>query len=133
MAPVEAVWAPARRAILGAAMLAAACSSSPSTPSGPTGSTPAATMTITTAGVAPKAVEIPLGGRVLFVNNDTRARFIGSDPHPDHTDCPSINQVGLLAPGQSRETLNFVAVDTCGFHDHNDPDNPAVRGTIRIR
>jgi hypothetical protein len=118
---------------MGAAALAAACSSSPTTPSGSTAPPPAATMTITTAGVAPRTVEIPLGGRVLFVNNDMRARFIGSDPHPDHTDCPSINQVGLLAPGQRRETLNFVAVETCGFHDHHDPDNQAIWGTIRIR
>jgi hypothetical protein len=133
MAPMDAGWAATRRAILGAAVIAAACSSSPDAPSAPTGPAAAGTMTISTAGLAPKAVEIPLGGRVLFINNDTRAHFIGSDPHPDHTDCPSINQVGLLVPGQRRETLNFVTAEACGFHDHNEPDNQAIWGTIRIK
>ena len=29
----------------------------------------------------------------------------------------------MLNPGQSRESENLVTVRTCGFHDHNDPDN----------
>ena len=56
-----------------------------------------------------------------------------SDPHPDHTLCPEINQVGLLQPNQSRETGNLVIERTCGFHDHNDPNNAALQGRIVIR
>jgi hypothetical protein len=58
---------------------------------------------------------------------------MGSDPHPDHTDCPDINDVGFLVPGQSRDTANFVRTATCGFHDHNNPDTSSLRGTITIR
>ena len=36
-----------------------------------------------------------------FVNNDSRSHEMFSDPHPEHTDCPEINQVGFLSPGQS--------------------------------
>ena len=56
-----------------------------------------------------------------------------SDPHPEHDDCPEINDVGLLNSGQSRETGNLVIVRTCGFHDHDDPDNNSVKGRIIIR
>lgn len=97
----------------------------------PPGSTP--TLTITAAGVNPQAVEVALGSRVRFVNNDTRSHYMSSDPHPDHTDCPEINQAGFLQPGQSRETGNLVQVRTCGFHDHDDPNNASLRGTITIR
>ena len=119
-----------RVVIPGLCLFAAACGNS--TPSSPT--TPAAaTITISPTGAAPKTVEITLGERVLFINNDTRTHNMSSDPHPEHTDCPAINQVGFLAPGQQRETGNFVAQATCGFHDHDNPDNAALRGTIRIR
>jgi hypothetical protein len=56
-----------------------------------------------------------------------------SDPHPEHEDCPEINTVGPLSTGQSRETGNLNIVRTCGFHDHDDPDNVSVRGRIIIR
>ena len=58
---------------------------------------------------------------------------MASDPHPEHTDCPEINQVGLLTPGATRETGNLVTVRTCGFHDHDNPTNAGLRGRIIIR
>jgi hypothetical protein len=73
------------------------------------------------------------GARVLFINNHTQRHQMSSDPHPEHTDCPEIDQVGLLSPGQNRETGNLVAVRTCGFHDHENPDHAALRGRIVIR
>ena len=39
----------------------------------------------------------------------------------------------MLNPGQSRESGNLVAVRTCGFHDHEDPDNANLRGSIIVR
>jgi len=83
--------------------------------------------------VNPKELIVPPGTRVLFINNDTRRRDMTSDPHPEHSDCPEINSVGLLSAGQSRETSNLVAVRTCGFHDHDDPGNALVKGRILIR
>lgn len=91
------------------------------------------TFTITTGGVNPKELTVPPGTRVLVRNNDTRRRNMTSDPHPEHTDCPEINDVGLLNVGQGRETGNLVVVRTCGFHDHDDPDNASVKGRIVIR
>ena len=117
------------RSAIVATTLAAACSPPPTQPN-PTPTPAAATITITTTGVTPKNVQIALGQRVLFINNDTRDHNVGSDPHPDHNECPSINQVGILKPGEQRETSNFVVVRTCGFHDHDDPTYAGMWGSI---
>jgi plastocyanin len=102
----------------------------------PPGPTPNNTnvITISTAGlVTPKELTVAPGSRVLFVNSHSRRHDMTSDPHPEHQDCPEINQVGLLNPNQSRETGNLVTVRTCGFHDHDDPDNTNLRGRIVVR
>jgi plastocyanin len=90
-------------------------------------------ITITTAGVSPSTVTITPGSRVRFVNNDVLAHEMTSDPHPGHTQCPEINQVGMLLPGQSRESAAFASIKTCGFHDHIDSDEPKWTGTIQVR
>ena len=69
-----------------------------------------------------------------FVNNDSRDHQIASDPHPEHTDCPEINQVGVLNPGQSRQTGNMTTNRPfCGYHDHDAPTVVGLQGTITIQ
>jgi plastocyanin len=112
--------------------LAGCGSGSPSSPS-----VGGATVTITTAGVNVTQITVAAGSRVTFVNSDSRSHNMTSDPHPEHNNCPELNSVGLLQPGQSRETGNLVTVRTCGFHDHDDPPPPGGTnrwtGTITIR
>ena len=128
------------------ALTAAACGGgSSSTPTTPTPATQppttgggtvtdSATITIGTNGsVSPSTVTITRGGRVTFVNSHARAHDMQSDPHPEHTDCPGLAQVGFLTTGQSRTTANFNTARTCGFHDHNEPDTPGLRGRITIQ
>lgn len=104
----------------------------PQGPSPPSGNTNV--ITISSSGsVSPVELVVTPGARVLFVNNDTRRHEMTSDPHPDHVNCPEINQVGLLNPGQSRETGNLVAARTCGFHDHENPDANGLKGRIVVR
>jgi plastocyanin len=74
-----------------------------------------------------------VGTRVTFVNNDSRPHDMASNPHPEHTDCPAINDVGFLQANQSRQTGNLVTVRTCGFHDHNEPTNTSLQGSIVIQ
>jgi plastocyanin len=103
-------------------------------PSAPTAPENVNRITISATGVAsPTELVVPPGARVLFVNNHGQSHQMSSDPHPDHTDCPEINQAGLLNTGESRETGNLVAVRTCGFHDHQNPTNSSLRGRIVIR
>ncbi len=110
---------------------ALSCKAAPPAPSGSPGDP--LTITITATGLSPKHIEVPVGSRVLFINNDTRTHYMHSDPHPDQTDCPELNQVGVLAPSQRRETGNLVVARVCGYHDHNLFTDPSLQGTITIR
>jgi plastocyanin len=89
-------------------------------------------VTITPSGVDPKELRVPVGARVTFVNNNSRAHDIESDPHPFHTDCPAINAVGFVRPGESKQTGIFEVERTCGYHDHLQDANRALRGTIVV-
>ena len=114
------------------ASLGAACGSNdngmpPSPP--PAGST----ITITSAGVSPKNLVVSPGTQVTFMNNDSRNHEMTSDPHPEHTECPAINTVDLVVPGMGKQTSNLNVVRTCGYHDHLNPENAMLRGTITIQ
>lgn len=89
-------------------------------------------ITITSIGVSPKMLTVTQGQRVLFVNNDTVAHEMASDFHPTHDRWPVLNQVGYLAPGQSRETGNLNSVGLVTYHDHLDAENENLLGAIRI-
>ncbi len=126
--------------VVGLLTLAAGCggNDSPTTPS-PTptptpGGTGQVTITIGNDGVvSPRTVTVAPGSRVTFTNNHNRSYDVSSDPHPSHTDCPEINQVGFLQAGQTRQTGNLNTVQVCGFHDHDNPTNRNLQGTIRIQ
>ena len=130
----------ARSVFAGAfALLVAGCGSSSTTPSSSQpadGSGQSSTTTITImvgAVVTPKTITVSPGSQVTFVNNDTKSHEMFSDPHPEHTDCPELDQVGFLAPGQSRQSGNLNTVRSCGFHDHADALNSGLQGTIKIQ
>jgi plastocyanin len=110
-------------------------STSPSSPTPTPTPTPTTgtTITITSSGVSPRSVTVSAGSRVTFVNNDNRVHDMSSDPHPEHTDCPEINQVGFLTANQSRQTGNLTTTGACGFHDHNQSTNTSLQGTIVIQ
>ena len=129
-----------------AALATAACgggSDGPTSPSGGGGTggggtggggTAATTITIGADGrVSPATVMVAQGSRVTFVNNHDRAHDMSSDPHPSHEECPEINQVGFLQAGQTRTTGNLNTVRRCGFHDHREPGNNALIGSITIQ
>ena len=113
------------------AAAAASCGDSSSSPS-PT-PTPTSTITITTSGVSQQTIVVPRGSQVTFINRDSHNHVMESDPHPEHTDCPEINSVGSLDPGQTRQTGNLNITRSCGFHDHEDANNRSLRGTITIQ
>ena len=121
---------------IGVALAVAACTSSSTAPSSSGGDvTPVAgtTITITSSGVSPKNLLVSPGTQVTFVNNDSRAHTMNSDPHPEHGDCPAVNNVGFLNPGQSRQTGNLNVVRACGYHDHDLPSSTSLQGTITTR
>ena len=128
----------ARAAVAESALvLAIACGGTSATPPSPTltcATLPnATTILIVNNAACPQTLTVPPGSRITFINNDTRDHDMFSDPHPEHTNCVEINQVGHLAPGQQRETGNLNTVRSCGFHDHMQDQNRALQGTIVIR
>ncbi len=121
-------------ALLVASVGTAACGRSDQAPSGSGGGgNTGPGITITSSGVSPRTLTVSPGTQVTFTNNDSRAHEMASDPHPTHENCPALTSLGLLNPGQSRQTGNLNAPGNCGFHDHNLPSNTALQGTITIR
>lgn len=119
---------------IGAALVAATCGGKSANPGGPSPGDNPNQMTISASGVlTPSELVVSPGTRVLFINNHSQRHHMSSDPHPDHGDCPPIDQVGVLSQGQRRETGNLIAIRPCGLHDHDDPDNLALRGRIIVR
>jgi len=117
--------------IVCSALFAAACGSgSYSSPSMSGVST--ATITIAGGAVSPSSVTIARSYRVMFINNDTVAHTMASDPHPADTDCPALN-IGTISPGQSRESGVLSVARVCGFHDNDNPDNAALKGTVTVQ
>jgi plastocyanin len=130
-----------RKAAVAAILMAcAACGGSgggggsPIAPSTGSPGVSGATITIGANGaVSPTQVTIGVGQSVTFVNSDNRSHDMASDPHPSHGQCPSINTIGLIAPGQTKVTNGFGGAGSCGYHDHNDPDNNALKGRVVIQ
>ena len=121
----------------------AACGGSSTSPSGSvtvivrdggvTG-TSGATITITGAGVNTPSVTVAVGQTVTFVNNDTRPHEMASNPHPQHGSCPSIDAgLGSIGAGQTKVTHAFANSGSCGYHDHLDDGNNALKGTITVQ
>jgi hypothetical protein len=91
-----------------------------------------ATITINANGVSDQAPRIALGQKVRFTNNDARPHEILTTPHLVHTDCPALNQIGTIQPGQSRESGALNERRGCGFHDHMNPDDQRFRGQVVV-
>ena len=122
----------------GIAIVAACGSSSSTTPSGPSGGgcTPSAnanTLVIQNNTICPSTLTVARGTQITILNSDSRTHEMDSDPHPEHTDCPELNQVGFLNPGQSRQSGNLNTARKCGLHDHGSPDTTSLRATITIQ
>ena len=134
-------WRLCNSIVLTLALTCASCGGSdgggtPTAPSdpGPGTGTIAATIIIGSNGVvSPKEVTVAPGSRVTFVNSHNINHDMASDPHPEHTLCPTLNQVGNLSPGQNRTSGNLNTPGVCSYHDHNNDTNNNLRGTIRIQ
>jgi plastocyanin len=100
-----------------------------STPPGPEG----ASISITSSGVTPGGVMIAAGQSVTFVNNDSVPHNISSGPIPTYDECPSINRVGALAPGQTMQTAALTGARSCSFIDLSRAGDSRWQGTITVQ
>jgi plastocyanin len=137
------VWLLAAACAAAVLAVAACGSSGPSSSSGPSPTTPSTTpagavatntIRIANGAVTPKDIIVARGSQVTFINNDNTSHNMTSNPHPEHTDCPEINSVGVLSAGQTRQTGNMTTNRTiCGFHDHDASTVVALQGSITIQ
>ncbi len=108
--------------------------SSPAPPAGGGGTPPAeTTITVTSSGVSPAELTVPVGTRVTFRNLDVRAHDFSGGPDPAQPECPEIDAAGFVASGQSRQTAAFTVARTCRYHDHAYLGVPAFSGRIVIQ
>ena len=111
-------------------------SSSPSTSPGGGGCTPSsapATLVIQNNTICPSAITVTRGTQITIFNSDSREHEMTSDPHPEHTDCPEINQIGFLTSGQSRQSGNLNIARKCGLHDHRAAETASLKATVTIQ
>jgi len=83
--------------------------------------------------ICPQALTVSRGSQLTIFNQDSQSHDMTSDPHPEHTDCPEINQIGFLNAGQSRSSGNLNTARNCGIHDHRNPNSAALKATIAIQ
>ena len=118
------------------------CGSTPASPTPPAPSPapapapapapPSTTVSITPFGMMPYESTVATGGQVTFVNRDLVVHEIQGGVDPDHRDCPEIDIVGFLQPGQSRATDPLPTARTCDYHDHTEHDHHGFSGKIVI-
>ncbi len=117
--------------------LAIACGGSSSPSTGPSGgctpSSNANTLVIMNNAICPTTITVARGSQLTIQNQDSRSHDMDSDPHPEHTDCPEMNQIGFLNTGQTRSSGNLNTARRCGIHDHGDPNNNSLKATVTIQ
>lgn len=91
------------------------------------------TITVSSTGISPQELTIPVGSKVTFTNVDTRPHDFSGGPDPSRPECPEIDVAGFVAAGQSRQTGTFTVARACQFHDHTFIGVPAFMGRIVIQ
>lgn len=69
-------------------------------------------------GFSPATVTIKAGSKVVWTNKSGVGATVNSDPHPQHTDYPSLN-LGRFSDGGTLE-LVFDKAGTYKYHNHLD-------------
>jgi hypothetical protein len=116
---------------------ASACGGSgttPAAPDPPTATPSEITIYVTATGFKPKESVLAAGGRATFSNIDDRLHSVASNPLTTHADCPPINDVGVLVPGQSKSTGTLAEPKVCNYHDpSSEGSGQILMGTITVR
>lgn len=123
--------------IFGSLVAALSCGySNPMAPTSGSSSTPGpegAVISIGSSGLSPGAVTIAAGQSVTFVNTDSVAHEMTSGPASSYDQCPAINRVGRLEPGQRNQTGALSTARTCSFLDLLRTGDSRWQGTITVQ
>jgi hypothetical protein len=92
-----------------------------------------AAVSISAAGVDPQTLHLNSPVTVKFTNNDRVAHKFEPAPELGDGDCPEMNQLGTLEPGQIG-SVPFTRLGgfICAYHDTAAPSNLAFKGLLVI-
>ena len=83
--------------------------------------------------MSPKDIVVARGARVTFVNNDGVGHDMNSDPASGAHELHGHERGLRRRPGRAEQTDVLNIARTCGYHDHNQPSNTNLQGTITIQ
>lgn len=84
---------------------------------------------MTPSGFEPQEVTIDTNSSVIFVNQDTKARWPASNPHPTHDLYPEFDPQKPIKSGESWP-FKPIKAGTWKYHDHFLPH---IRGTLIVK
>jgi hypothetical protein len=99
-------------------------------PSQPRAAVPA--VSITAGGVKPQVLHVDYPVTVTFKNADAVPHRLESAPETIWDNCPEMNAVGTLKPGQSQAVAFSEKDAVCAYQDAGQPTNTAFQGYIAI-
>lgn len=73
-------------------------------------------------GFAPREIDISVGTTVTFLNESGKSMWVGSDPHPVHTDYPEFDQLG----SDDEYVYTFKEAGRYPYHNHLSPRDIGV-------
>lgn len=79
-----------------------------------------ATVEITKTGFMPATIKVKKNTSVEFVNKDSVAHWVASDPHPTHTLLPGFDSMQDLNT-EDTYSFTFDQTGTFTYHDHLNP------------
>lgn len=88
-----------------------------------------AKVTIGKEGFTPSTVLVKKGSQVTWINTDEEPHQVVSDPHPTHSNLPSLEMDEPLLTNESF-TFTFEKVGTFAYHDELNPLD--LKGTIIV-
>jgi hypothetical protein len=89
-------------------------------------------VTVTAAGVDPQTLHLDSPVSVKFTNEDRVAHKFEVALELGDGDCPEMNQLATLEPGQSGSVAITRSGIICAFHDAGAPTNFAFKGLLVI-
>ena len=89
-------------------------------------------VSITAGGFVPQVLHVDYPVTVTFTNADSAPHTLESAPELNWDNCPEMNTVGTLQPGQSKAVPFSEKDAVCAFHDAALRANTAFQGYIAI-
>ena len=86
---------------------------------------------LTASGISPQVTHVLSQTQIVFVNQDSVEQRIVAAPDLQYGECPEVDTVGVIRPGETR-TLVLGRYVLCAFRDANRPGQRAFEGLLFV-